>query len=69
MLDREGVEGPADVALIGDESYMTEKLEELSGIGVDELNLNVLKRTPEDVARTHAFLRTASVRFGTGAPA
>jgi F420-dependent oxidoreductase-like protein len=64
MLDREGVEGPADVALIGDESYMTAKLEELSAIGVDELNLNVLERTPEEIARTRAFLRAASAQFG-----
>jgi F420-dependent oxidoreductase-like protein len=36
MLDREGVEGPADVALVGDESAVGEQLEALRDIGVTD---------------------------------
>jgi 5,10-methylenetetrahydromethanopterin reductase len=60
MLDRERVNGPADVVLIGDEAEVMAKLEELSDIGVDELTITVLARNPEDAARTRALLQTAS---------
>jgi 5,10-methylenetetrahydromethanopterin reductase len=36
MLDREGVEGPADVAIVGDEDAVGEQLQHLSTIGVGE---------------------------------
>lgn len=36
MLDREGVTGPADVALIGDEETVARALAELDGIGVTD---------------------------------
>jgi F420-dependent oxidoreductase-like protein len=36
MLDREGAEGPADVAIVGDESAVGEQLEHLREIGVTD---------------------------------
>jgi F420-dependent oxidoreductase-like protein len=36
MLDREGVEGPADVAIVGDESSVGEQLQHLASIGVTD---------------------------------
>ena len=36
MLDREGVEGPADVAIVGDESALAAQVEELRTIGVTD---------------------------------
>ncbi|MBX3028400.1 TIGR03564 family F420-dependent LLM class oxidoreductase [bacterium] len=36
MLDREGAEGPADVAMVGDESAVGEQIERLRGIGVTD---------------------------------
>jgi F420-dependent oxidoreductase-like protein len=36
MLDREGVEGPADVAIVGDESALGEQVERLREIGVTD---------------------------------
>lgn len=36
MLDREGVEGPADVAIVGDESAVEEQLRHLAEIGVTD---------------------------------
>ncbi len=36
MLDREGAEGPADVAMVGDESAVGEQIEQLRSIGVTD---------------------------------
>jgi 5,10-methylenetetrahydromethanopterin reductase len=36
MLDREGAEGPADVAIVGDEASVGEQIERLSSIGVTD---------------------------------
>ena len=36
MLDREGAEGPADVAIVGNEDEVNERLDRLADIGVTE---------------------------------
>ena len=36
MLDREGAEGPADVAIVGDESSVKAAVRRLADIGVTE---------------------------------
>ncbi len=36
MLDREGVEGPGDVAIVGDEAAVGQRLEHLAAIGVTD---------------------------------
>ena len=58
MLDREGAQGPADIALIGTEQELTGRVEELAAVGVDELAVDVHGRNDEERARTRAFLRT-----------
>lgn len=57
MLDREGVGGPGDVAIVGDEARVAEQLEALRAIGVTELVASIFG-APEDRARTYAFLST-----------
>ena len=56
MLDREGADGPADVALIGDEAVVGERLEELAAGGVAEFAGHVFGPADEDRDRTRAFL-------------
>jgi alkanesulfonate monooxygenase SsuD/methylene tetrahydromethanopterin reductase-like flavin-dependent oxidoreductase (luciferase family) len=36
MLDREGVDGPGDVAVVGDERSVTEQLEHLESVGATD---------------------------------
>ena len=57
MLDREGAESPADVAIIGDEQSVTERIEEIRAAGVAEISAHVFGADPEERDRTRAFLR------------
>jgi 5,10-methylenetetrahydromethanopterin reductase len=65
MLDREGAEGPADVAIVGDESGVGEQLEGLAEAGASEF-LAVpfpVDGDPDAVERTRTLLaRLASSR-------
>jgi len=62
MLDREGAQGPADVALVGDEAALRGELERLRDAGVTDLDAAVTPIDGEGVERTLEFL--ASVRSG-----
>jgi 5,10-methylenetetrahydromethanopterin reductase len=42
MLDREGAAGPADVALVGDESALRAQLQRLRDVGVTDLNAAIM---------------------------
>jgi alkanesulfonate monooxygenase SsuD/methylene tetrahydromethanopterin reductase-like flavin-dependent oxidoreductase (luciferase family) len=55
QLAAEGLDDPADLACIGDETEVASRLSSLEGIGVTELLANVIG-TEEEVARTRAFL-------------
>jgi F420-dependent oxidoreductase-like protein len=58
MLDREGVEGPGDVAVLGDESAVGDQLRRLGEWGATDF-LAIPFKVPGDadtVARTRAFL-------------
>jgi alkanesulfonate monooxygenase SsuD/methylene tetrahydromethanopterin reductase-like flavin-dependent oxidoreductase (luciferase family) len=57
MLDREGLREAGDIAIIGDEDEVAARIDALAATGIDELAVNVLRRNPDDVARTRAFLR------------
>jgi 5,10-methylenetetrahydromethanopterin reductase len=57
MLDREGMAGPEDLALIGDENTVWERLDELRAAGVDEFAGDPFDPTPEGCARSRACLR------------
>jgi 5,10-methylenetetrahydromethanopterin reductase len=61
MLDREGADGPADVAIIGDEQSVAERLDQLRAGGVTEFSAHIFGANPEDQARTRAFLRPGGV--------
>jgi F420-dependent oxidoreductase-like protein len=56
MLDREGYEGPADTAIVGDEDTVVERIKAIAALGVEELCASVFACTPEDDARTRKLL-------------
>lgn len=59
MLDREGVENPGDVALVGDESAVGEQIARLAEAGVTDLLASIFpvgKDPAASIARTRALL-------------
>jgi F420-dependent oxidoreductase-like protein len=56
MLDREGVAGPADVALVGAETEIEDTLARIEAAGATDFNANVFG-SAEDQQRTFALLR------------
>ena len=58
VLEREGVKSPAEVALIGDESTVLGRLEELAELGVSDFNaiLFPVSADPETIQRTREVL-------------
>ncbi|TDD60812.1 LLM class F420-dependent oxidoreductase [Actinomadura darangshiensis] len=59
MMDREGVEGPQDLAIVGDEDAVAARLEELSKAGVTDF---VAAEFVPDDRRTRAFLKSVTGR-------
>ncbi len=57
MLDREGYAGPEDAAIIGDETTVRQRLDELRAAGVDEYVAAPFDPSAEGRARTRALLR------------
>ncbi|MDA8371035.1 F420-dependent oxidoreductase-like protein [Actinomadura hallensis] len=57
MMDREGVDGPADLAIVGDEDTVASKLEELAEAGVTDFVANEYM-PGESHGRTRAFLKS-----------
>jgi 5,10-methylenetetrahydromethanopterin reductase len=58
MLDREGAADPSDIAIIGDEAHAFEVFEELRDAGVTDFGAAEMGRSPDEVERTRAFLRS-----------
>jgi F420-dependent oxidoreductase-like protein len=56
MFDREGVDGPGDVALIGDEAFVRGKLSELAEAGVTDFAATEFTPAPADRTRTRELL-------------
>ena len=56
MLDREGVEGAADLAIVGDEDTCRGRVEELREAGVTRLAASEFADNSEERQRTRAFL-------------
>jgi len=56
MFEREGVEGPADVAIIGDESVLKDSLDRLAQIGVTDFIAAPFPADKDAVERTIDFL-------------
>jgi alkanesulfonate monooxygenase SsuD/methylene tetrahydromethanopterin reductase-like flavin-dependent oxidoreductase (luciferase family) len=57
VLGREGVEGPADVAVLGDEAAVRERLAALADAGASEFIAMELGRAGEEAQRTRELLR------------
>ena len=57
MLDHEGYRDPQDAALIGDEKFVTERLDELRDAGVDEFVGYPFDASGDGRARTRKLLR------------
>ena len=65
MLDREAAGGPADVALVGDESAIGEQIEHLAGIGVTDFLAAIFpvgKDPRASIARTRSLLVKLAAR-------
>ncbi len=61
MLDREGVESPAEMALLGNEEAVEEKLRDYAEAGVTDLAVQIYPVGPEphaSIARTRNLLRS-----------
>ncbi len=58
MLDHEGLGGPEDLAIIGDEATCAGRMDELGAAGVTHFAASEFANDPEDRARTRAFLAT-----------
>lgn len=56
MLDREGMAGPADLAVVGDEATCGARLDELAEAGATEFNAAVFANDAEGRERSAAFL-------------
>lgn len=56
MLDREGVKGPADIALAGDENYLRGEIKRLESIGVTDFNAAITAGDAATFDRTLEFL-------------
>ena len=58
MLDIEGAEGPADVAIIGDEEHVAAALGRLADGGVTEFSAVIAAPSAEDHSRTWELLKS-----------
>ena len=56
MLDREGLAGPADIAIVGDENALRSGIERYRSAGVTDLNAAIMSVEPGAYDRTLAFL-------------
>ncbi|MAU92482.1 MAG: LLM class F420-dependent oxidoreductase [Gammaproteobacteria bacterium TMED182] len=56
MLDKEGLNGPGDLALVGDEGEVRNQLDRLRAIGVTDFTAAIAATNPEDGLRTREFL-------------
>lgn len=66
MFEREGIAGPEDVALIGDEKTLDDALDRLEAAGVTDYIANLMLVDPDCAARTFDYLvdRAAGRRAG-----
>jgi hypothetical protein len=57
MLDREGADGPADVALVGDEAAVQKQVQSLADAGVTEYVASIFG-SREERTQTRALLKS-----------
>ena len=58
MLDKEGVNSPVDLALIGDEQKLLEKIEAIRSSGVTDFNAAIMNTDEGAFQRTFDFLNS-----------
>lgn len=58
MLDREGAEGPADIAIIGDEDHVAERIRGLEKAGVTDFAASEFASSDDEKTRTRDVLRS-----------
>ncbi len=58
MLDREGAEGPGDVAIVGDEDTVAAQIRALDEAGVTDFVAGEYSRAEDEKRRTRAVLKT-----------
>jgi hypothetical protein len=56
MLDREGVDQPGEVAIVGNEEEVSSQLDGLRDAGTTDFSALEIGRNPDESARTHALL-------------
>jgi len=56
MLDREGADGPGDIALVGNEQQLRQQIQQLDNIGVTDLNAVLMDVDADSYERTLNFL-------------
>ena len=63
MLDREGYAGPADAALVGDETSLRRELGRIRDSGVTDFNAAIAETDADAFARTFEFLAAVKGEF------
>lgn len=58
MLDKEGVAGPADIAIVGTEAEVADRIRALADIGVTDFSAVEFGGNADELARTRALLTT-----------
>ncbi len=58
MLDREGADGPADLAIVGGAAEVADSIGALADVGVTDFNAAEFGATPDEQERTRAALRS-----------
>ena len=56
MLDKEGVDGPEEIAIVGSEAEVAERVLALADVGVTDFTAAEFGGNPDEVARTRALL-------------
>ncbi len=56
MMNREGVDGPGGLALVGTEAEVRDQVAELESIGVTDFNAGIFATDPEEMQRTASVL-------------
>ncbi len=61
MLDKEGLAGPADLAIVGDEAALNAELDRLRDVGVTDFDAAIMPVEPGAEDRTISFLESRVV--------
>lgn len=56
MLDKEGLGGPADIAIVGGEQDLDAEMDRLAACGITDFNPVIISPNPEDQERTLQYL-------------